>query len=140
MTSFKAIGSMKKAVALVVVAGVLFWGWRVYARHEARVAEHRVAQAKRDAAYQIVLAQFQRDLQLGMPRSEVKKYLDSKQVSYFEWDWNIQSKIGEDPDPDSFACDRWSVYIDFHFEHGQARPSEFDRLSGIGITRIGHCL
>ncbi|MGB2604730.1 MAG: hypothetical protein WBC78_14120 [Candidatus Sulfotelmatobacter sp.] len=132
---------MRKGIAAVVVAGVLFSGWLVHARYKARLAESRTAQAKRDAAYQLVLAQFHRDVQLRMPRSGVKKYLDLKQVQYSEWEWNIRTKIGEDPG-DGFTCDRWGVYIDFHFEpvQVQTEPSEFDHLSGIAITKIGHCL
>ena len=132
---------MKKVIALVVVAGILLSGWLVYTRHEERVAEHRAAQVNRDAAYQVVLAQFQRDLQLGLPRSGVKKYLESKHVQYSDWDWHIGTKIGEDPG-DGFTCDRWGVYVDFQFNHiqGQLEPSEFDNLDSIAITRIGHCL
>jgi hypothetical protein len=132
---------MKKIIAVVVVAGALLSGWLVYARHEARLAEYRIAQAKRDAAYQVVLARFQRDLQLWMPRSGVKRYLDLKHVPYSEWESTIRTKIGDEPG-DGFTCDRWGVYVDFHFHRtqDQLQPSEFDNLDSIAITRIGHCL
>ena len=98
--------AMRKAIVVVVVAGALLSGWLIYARQEARQAVYRAAQAKRDAAYQVVLAQYQRDLQLSTPRSGVKRYLDLKQVSYSEWEWTISTKIGDDPG-DGFTCDRW---------------------------------
>ncbi len=133
---------MKKAIAVFVVVVVLLSGWLVYARHEARVAGTKAAQAKRDAAYQTVLAQNQRDLQLGMPRSGVKKYLDSRRVRYVtDGNGDIRQQIGQEPG-DGFTCDRWSVYIDFHFSRvqGEFEPSEFDNLSSIAIQKIGHCL
>ena len=133
---------MKKAIAVAIFAGLLFSGWLVSARYEARQAEHRAAQAKRDAVYQVVLAQFQRDLQLGMPRSGVKKYLDSRKVSYATYgNGDLTHLIGQEPG-DGFTCDRWSVYVDFHFSRvqGELELSEFDNLSSVAITKIGHCL
>jgi hypothetical protein len=133
---------MKKAIAVAVFAGLLFSGWLVYARYEARQAEHRAAQAKRDAAYQVVLAQFQRDLQLGMPRSGVKKYLDFSSVSYAtDGKGDLTHWIAQEPG-DGFVCDRWNVYVNFHFlrAQGELEPSEFDNLSSIAIQKIGHCL
>jgi hypothetical protein len=141
MASFKAVCSMKKALTLVVVVGILFSGWLVYARHEARRAEAKAAQAKRDAAYQAVLAQFQRSLQLGTSRADVRKYLDSQNTPYGERSWDIVQKIGEDPG-DSYACDRWSVFVALKFNRlqGQKDPSPFDNLGSISIEKMGHCL
>jgi hypothetical protein len=133
---------MKKAVAVTAFAGILLAGRLVYARYEARQAEHRAAQAERDAAYQVLLAQFQRDLQLGIPRSGVKKYLDSRRVLYVtDGNGDIRQKIGEEPG-DGFVCNRWNVYVNFHFSSVQSElePSEFDNLSSIAIQKIGHCL
>jgi type II secretory pathway component PulJ len=133
---------MKKLIAVVIVAGVLSAGWVVYEKHEVRRAVARATQAKRDAAYQAVLAQFQRDLQLWMPRSGVEKYLDSRSVFYTtDGNGDIQQKIGQEPG-DGFTCDRWSVYVDFHFSRAQSESevSEFDHLSSIAISKIGHCL
>jgi hypothetical protein len=132
---------MKKAVAVVVFVGVLFSGWLVYARHEARRAEARAAQAKRDAAYQAVLAQFQQNLRLGASRAEVRKYLDSQGAGYSESSWDIIQQIGQDPGG-NFVCDRWSVFLALKFNHlkDQAEPSPFDNLSSISIEKRGHCL
>ena len=133
---------MKKAIAVAIFAGLLFSGWLGYARYEARQAEHRAVQAERDAAYQVELAQFQRDLQLGLPRSGVKKYLDSRKVSYATYgNGDLTHLIGQEPG-DGFVCDRWNVYVNFHFSRaqGELEPSEFDNLSSIAITKIGHCL
>jgi hypothetical protein len=133
---------MKKAIVVIVVAGVLLSGWLVYARREARLAEARAAQAKRDAAYQVVLAKFQGDLQLGMPRSGVERYLQSRRAPYVtDGNGDIRHQIGEEPG-DGFVCDRWNVYVDFHFSRAQGEldASEFDHLTSIGIQKIGHCL
>jgi len=133
---------MRKAIAVTAFAGILFSGSLVYVRYETRQAEHRAAQAKRDAAYQVVLVQFQRDLQLGMPRSGVKKYLDSRSVSYAtDGNGDLTHQIGQEPG-DGFICDRWNVSIDFHFSRAQGElgASEFDHLSSIAINKIGHCL
>jgi hypothetical protein len=62
---------MKKAIAVVVVAGVLLSGWLVYARYEARLAEAKAAQAKRDAAYEGVLTQVRKEVSIGTPQSEL---------------------------------------------------------------------
>src|SRR5882757_11180495 len=96
---------MKKSVAAVGVGLALLSGCMLYAR--------RAAQVKRDAVYQIPLAQFQRGLRLGASRSEVRKYLDSQNAQYSDT-WDIAQKIGEDPG-DSFVCDRWSVFIALKF-------------------------
>jgi hypothetical protein len=133
---------MKKAIAVTAFAGILFSGLLVYARYETRQGEHRAAQAERDAAYQVLLAQFQRDLQLGMPRSGVKKFLDSSRVSYAtDGNGGLAHWIGQEPG-DGFVCDRWNVYVDFRFSRaqGEPEPSEFDKLSSIAIQKIGHCL
>ena len=137
---------MKKAIAVVAVAIVVFSGWLVYERYDARQTERhaasKLAQTKRDAAYQAVLAQFQRDLQLGTPRSGVMKYLDSRKVLYVtDGNGDITHRIGQEPG-DGFVCDSWGVYVGFHFSRAQGglEPSEFDHLSSIAINKIGHCL
>jgi hypothetical protein len=132
---------MRKVIVIIVVAGLLLSGWLVYARYEARVAQFRAAQAKRDAAYQGQLDRFQHDVRLGMHRAEVKSYLDSKKVSYVQMNSNLAVNIGEDPANEWF-CDRWDVYVEFRFSHlpGQTEPLPLDNLDGISIQRIGHCL
>jgi hypothetical protein len=134
--------SMKRAIAFVVVIGIPLAGWLLHAKREARLAEDRSAQVKRDAVYKAILAQFQTDLQFGTPRSGVKKHLESKGALYITYgNGDIAEKIGQDPG-DSLFCDGWNVYVDFHFSGDQGRldPSEFDHLSSIAINKIGHCL
>jgi len=132
---------MRKAIAIVVAAGLLLSGWLVYATYEGRLAEHRAAQAKRDAAYQEQLDRFRHEAPLGMHRAEVRSYLDSKKVSYIQMNSSLAVKIGEDP-ADEWFCDRWYVYVEFRFSHlnGQTEPLPLDNLDGISIQRIGSCL
>src|SRR5271170_2358198 len=107
---------MRKAIIIVAVACLLLSGWLFYARHEARLAEYRAAQVRRDAAYQEQMNRFQHDARLGMHRAEVKSYLDSKKVSYVRMNSNLDVKIGEDP-ANEWYCDRWYVYIELRFSH-----------------------
>jgi hypothetical protein len=132
---------MKKAIAAVAIAGVLILAWQAWAKYEAWHEEAHVAQAKRDVAYQTELARFQGDLPLGMPRSEVDKYLDSRQTSYAKVAQDIDVNVGSDPG-DGIVCDRWNVYVELHFSRlkKQTDPSPFDNLDSISIQRRGHCL
>ena len=132
---------MKRAIAAVAIAGVLIFVWQVGAKYEKQRDEARDAQAKRDAAYGVVLAQIRKEVRIGTPRSGVKHYLDSQSIVYStDGNGDVAEKIGEEPG-DGLVCDRWGVYIDFHFHRaqGQAEPSEFDPLSSITIDKIGHC-
>jgi hypothetical protein len=97
----------------------------------------RVAQSRRDFAYQKALSQFQRDLPLGTPKGDVKKYLDSRDVRYFA-DKRGGSRIEAyevtiGQDPDSVVCERWDVYIALEF-------SSDDVLKQVRIRRTGTCL
>ncbi|MGA8619568.1 MAG: hypothetical protein WB660_13760 [Candidatus Sulfotelmatobacter sp.] len=73
---------MKKAIAVVAIAGALFLVWQVWAKYGARREEARDAQAKREVGYEEQLDRFQDDVPLGMHRADLKSYLDSKKVSY----------------------------------------------------------
>jgi hypothetical protein len=97
----------------------------------------RVAQSRRDFAYQKALSQFQRDLPLGTPKGDVKKYLDSRDVRYFA-DKRGGSRIEAyevtiGQDPGSVVCERWDVYIALEF-------SSDDVLKQVRIRRTGTCL
>lgn len=119
---------MKKNIALVAIFGVaLVSTWPVYSK---------IVQARRDAAYRAAIAPFQRDLRLGMTQTEVKKYLDSRQLKYFPVKfggsdgWTYEIKIGEDPS--SLICD-WDVYVALEF-------GPDDNLKLIHIRKEGTCL
>jgi hypothetical protein len=119
---------MKKSIILVSIAAALLSGWYVYSR---------VAQSRRDAAYQAALAPYTRDLLPGTERNDVKKYLDSRNVMYNrlkvggdESD-RFQIQIGEDPG--SFFCEEWRVYIVLEF-------SAADRLKDAHVTKWATCL
>src|ERR1035438_6474709 len=47
--------------------------------------------------------------QLGVPRSEVTKYLESRKIVYRERRRELAVNLGEQPDV--FPCDRWAVYV-----------------------------
>jgi hypothetical protein len=97
----------------------------------------RVAQSRRDSTYQTALNQFQRDLPVGTPRADVKKYLDSRNIQYFVAKKGgnrveaYEIKIGEDPG--GLFCERWDVYVTLEF-------SSEDMLKQVHITRSGTCL
>lgn len=132
---------MKRAIAAVAIAGVMVVVWQVWAKYEARRSESEAQQAKRDFAYQAELARFQRDLRLGIPRSEVKSYLNTQKVPYNEMQWDFEVRIGHEPSNEWF-CDHFDVYIDMEFTHlkGQSDPSPFDNLDNISVRKRGTCL
>jgi hypothetical protein len=142
MASCEAKWFMKRAIAAVAIAGVLVLLWQVWARHEERREEARVAQAKRDAAYEDVLTQVRMEVPIGLLRSRFKHYLDSQGIAYATYgNGDISEKIGEEPG-EGLVCNGWYVYVNFHFPRaqGQTEPSEVDPLSSIVIKKIGHCL
>ena len=126
----------KRVVIGIAVVTALLSSWFVHSKIEA----HR-AQAQREAVYQQQLDHFQRDMRLGTSRAEVKRYLDSKKISYSRINSNLDVRIGEDPS-EQWYCDRFYVYVEFRFSHlkGQTEPLPLDNLSGISIQRIGTCL
>jgi glycosyltransferase involved in cell wall biosynthesis len=76
--------SKKRVVAggllLTIAATLAFFGWFAYSSHS-----KKIAQARREAAYQASLAQFQSDLPSGTSRAEVEKYLHSRGMEYQRW-------------------------------------------------------
>ncbi|HEY3971562.1 MAG TPA: hypothetical protein VGM18_01080 [Candidatus Sulfotelmatobacter sp.] len=134
---------MKKplVVIFVVVLLALVSGRILVLRYEARRAAAARIEAERDARYQAKLAEFQRDLPRGSRRAEVGKYLGTRGTPYSDQMWNPRVKIDEYPG-DGLACDRWSVYVEFRFNHTnrQVDPSPYDTLSDVSIQSIGHCL
>jgi hypothetical protein len=67
--------AMRQIIVLTIIgAAVLVSVWLIGSK---------VAQSRRDSAYRTAFDQFQRDLLIGTPRTEVKKYLDSRNIHYF---------------------------------------------------------
>jgi hypothetical protein len=128
---------MKKRLALTAAFVVVLLSlWFAISRNRSRQA-----QAQRDAAYQVQLDRFQHDVRPGMHRAEVESYLDSKKVSYSQFNSGLGVKIGEEP-ADEWYCNHWYVYVEFRFSHlrGQAEPLPRDNLDNISIQKIGSCL
>ena len=127
------------ALGVLSVVGVLrvahaYWNLKVQSAAAERV------RADREATFQAELAQYRRVLPIAMPRSEVRKYLESRNVAYAENRGEITVSLGDEPD--IFPCDRWGVYVSLEF--GRAQPgsdsSPEDLLAAISLKRIGHCL
>jgi hypothetical protein len=128
---------MKRRFALAVgtlIAVLSFWF--IHSGIEARRT-----QVQRELAYQNQLQHFQRELRLGMPRSEVAAYLHSQKIQYNGIDQYFDVKIGEEPGGSIF-CEKWVIYIEMGFSHlsGQTEPSPFDDLNSVSIRKIGTCL
>ena len=121
-------------LAVVLRVAYAYWDLKVQSAAAERV------RADREVTFQAELAQYQRVLPIAMPRSEVRKYLVSRNVSFAENRGEITVNLGDEPDV--FPCDRWGVYLSLEF--GQARPgsdpSPADLLGSISLKRIGHCL
>jgi hypothetical protein len=119
---------MKKLLLLILLVFVLISAWFVYSK---------VTQARRETVYRAAIAPFQRDLPLNMTRTDVQKYLDSRNVSYHATRLDAANgdtyliKIGEDPG--NLVCESWTVYIALEFN------SE-NKLRDIHIRKIGTCL
>lgn len=117
---------MKKNALFVTTFLIgLVLAWPVYSK---------IAQTRRNAAYRAAIAPFERDLQVGMTRTEVKKYLDSHHVSYYFRPNNgdgpaYQIEVGE---VDDLICE-WHVYIALEFSPG-------DALKLVHIRKEGTCL
>jgi len=118
---------MKKRIALIVVLCVaVISTWTVYSR---------ITQARRDAAYRAAIAPLQTDLHVGMAESEVRRYLDSRNLKYYPVRVagsdgpTREIKVGEE---NSLICE-WDVYIALEF-------SSTDTLRKVHIRKIGTCL
>jgi len=88
----------------------------------------RVALSRQDSTYRTAFDQFQRDLPIGTPRTEVKKYLDSRNIHYYvakqggNWVEAYEIKICEDPG--GLVCERWAVYVALEFNSADVLRQE----------------
>src|SRR5271154_4306423 len=102
----------KIAVVLcVLLAPVLLYFAYVYWHLKLQSAAVDRTRKELELGYQARLAQYQRELQIGMTRSEVRGYLDSKKVIYNDWQGEMVVNLGREPDV--FPCDSWTVYVSF---------------------------
>src|SRR5579862_1326446 len=130
---------------ILIVLGALLLAAAAYAAygyHNLKVqsaAAERV-RAERQPMFQAQLLQYQRELRVGMSRSEVIRYLQLRGVSYAEDRREIHVHLGDEPDV--FPCNRWGVYVSFEFTQSQplSGPPPQDLLGAISVKRIGHCL
>ena len=120
---------MKRILAVVIVLLLALGStWLVYSKIE---------QARRETAYQTAIAPFQRDLRVGMERTDVQKYLESKSIAYHVVRYGgndadtYQIKIGEEPG--SLVCEAWNVYVALEFNGAK-------QLREIHIKKVGTCL
>lgn len=97
---------VKKGIAAVLVLALVALAWAAYSKFTER---------RREAGYRAAIAPFQRDLRVGMDRSDVEEYLHSRNVNYHavrnggsEAD-TYEIKIGEEPD--TLFCEKWTAYI-----------------------------
>ena len=120
---------MRKIVTLTIVgAAVLISVWLIGSN---------VGQSRRNSGYRTAVAQFQRDLPIGTPKEEVRRYLDSHNIQYYAATRGgsrveaFEIKIGEDPG--GLACEPWDVSVALEF-------SPTDLLKQIHIRRSDTCL
>ncbi len=110
-----------------------------------------MTQHHRQVAYDAAIAPFRHDLPLGMSRTEVKQYLDSKGIDYISAGYGPDAEtytieIGEEPG--SLVCESWKVYIALEFQpsdkttdsRDRREACEADKLTDIHIRKIGTCL
>lgn len=124
-------------IALLAVFGYLAYGYRNLKLQSEAAARTR---AQLETKHQAQLVEYQRDLPIGTPRSEIRKYLDAHRIAYNEWrHGEIVATLGDEPDVG--VCDSWRVYLSLEFvPQKESETSPLDRLAQISLKRIGKCL
>lgn len=137
------------ALAIVIFAVVAYSGYE-YHKLTLQSAKAARVRAELEPGFQAKLEQYQRELAVGTSRSEVKRYLNSRNISYAESPQQIMVVLGDEPDV--FPCDSWRVYASLKFLPAargeslelrtgkQVEPNAPDRLASVSLGRIGHCL
>jgi len=119
---------VSKFVVGLVVLIVASSAWFVYSK---------IAEARRESTYREALIPFQHDLQVGMSRMDVERYLKTRNTDYHAVRYGgsgadtYEIKIGEDPG--GLFCERWTVYVALEFSAAYT-------LREIHIRKIGTCL
>jgi hypothetical protein len=127
-------------VCVLLFGALLFAGFTYRKIRQREVAAARVRE-QLDVGYQAQVRQYQRALRIGMPRSEVTKYLESGKILHWQTQREIGVNLGDEPG-DGMVCDHWTAYVSMEFAHpqDQAEPSPADILADISLRKIGHCL
>jgi hypothetical protein len=127
-------------VLLVVVSGVLLFGGVTYRKIKKRGAAAARVRAELDVANQAQVRQYQSALRIGMPRSEVTKYLESGKILYRQTQREIVVDLGREPG-DGLVCDYWTAYASMEFFHpeDQTEASPADTLAHVSLKKVGHC-
>jgi len=137
------VARTSKIVLLVLVALVsatlLFAGF-TYLKIKQREADAARVRAELDVGYQAQVRRYQRALRIGMPRSEVTKYLESGKILCRQTQREIVVDLGREPG-DGMVCDYWTAYVSMEFSHpeNQTEPSPLDILVNVSLKRVGHC-
>jgi hypothetical protein len=128
-------------ILLVVVSWVLLFGGFTYRKIKQRKAAAARVRAELDVGYQAQVRQYQRALRIGMPRSEVTKYLESGKIVYRQTQREIIVDLGREPG-DGLVCDYWTAYASIEFVHPQDQTgaSPADILANVSLKKVGHCL
>jgi hypothetical protein len=131
----------KHLVLAVLVSGALLFAGYSYRKIKQREAAAARVRAELDVGYQAQVRQYQRALRIGMPRSEVLKYLDSGKMLYSQSQREISVNLGREPG-DGMVCDYWTAYVSMEFSHAesQTEPSPIDILANVSLKMVGHCL
>jgi hypothetical protein len=126
-------------LAVLVSAALLFAGY-TYRKIKQREASAARARAELDVGYQAEVRRYQRALSIGMPRSEVMKYLESGKILFWQSQQEIGVNLGREP-RDGLVCDYWTAYVSMEFSHpeNQTEPSPLDILVNVSLKRVGHC-
>jgi hypothetical protein len=126
-------------LAVLVSAALLFAGY-TYLKIKQREAAAARVRAELDVGYQAQVRQYQRALRIGMPRSEVTRYLESEKILYRQTQREISVDLGRELG-DGLVCDYWIAYVSMEFSHpeNQTEPSSLDILVNVSLKRVGHC-
>lgn len=128
-------------VLLVIVFGALLFIGYTYRKIKQRETAAARVRAELDVGYQAQVRQYQHDLRIGMPRSEVSTYLESKKILYRQTQREIVVDLGREPG-NAVVCDYWTAYVSMEFNHpqNQPEPSPIDILANVSLKKVGHCL
>ena len=124
-----------------LVSGSLLFAGFTYRKIKQREAAAARVRAELDVGYEAQVRQYQSTLRIGMPRSEVTKFLESGKILYWQTQREIGVNLGREPG-DGLVCDYWTAYVSMEFGHpeSQTEPSPIDILANVSLGKVGHCL
>jgi hypothetical protein len=101
------------AAAIIALISASAFGYGLKKRRDQRVEEQK-REEKRKASYGSALSFYSKDLDPGMTRSDVERYLGAKAISYQRSADADLIKIGQEAAP--WFCSEVNVYVAFDFE------------------------